>query len=291
MASKVLVLGSSGMLGREMIRVLRENRFDVATAGRSNVDIRLEAKSPDFGQPGLVGFDYIVNCIGLTKHQIHSGASTNDANAINWEFPHRLAKFAELAGSRVIQIATDCVFSGSTGGYFETSRHDADDVYGITKSRGEVVSEAVMHLRCSIVGRGGSGPRYLLDWVLSHEENALVPGFTNHTWNGVTTTGFANVIAGVIRDGTFRPGVAHLIPENVLTKFELVKDIARAFGRSDLEVVPVESGLAKNMTLATINPANNASLWVSSVYKKAPTIQSLVFEMATLNASLGLGND
>jgi dTDP-4-dehydrorhamnose reductase len=70
-----------------------------------------------------------------------------------------LAIFAEDSGAKVIQIATDCVFSGSNGSYLETDPHDATDVYGKTKSDGEIESSAVMQLRCSIIGRENKGKK------------------------------------------------------------------------------------------------------------------------------------
>jgi dTDP-4-dehydrorhamnose reductase len=39
---------------------------------------------------------------------------------------------------KIFQIATDCVFSGSKGNYNEKNLHDAFDVYGKSKSLGEI---------------------------------------------------------------------------------------------------------------------------------------------------------
>jgi dTDP-4-dehydrorhamnose reductase len=288
MSVEILVLGSTGMLGTEMVRVLRSHGLNVTTAGRLGAEIPLDAELPDFRLPRLVGFKYIINCVGMTKHNINTADfnSLKSAKAINTEFPRKLAEFAEEAGSKVIQIATDCVFSGTTGRYIETSSHDAVDIYGITKSAGEVLSESVMHLRCSTLGKGGGGHKQLLQWVLGHGDNAKVSGYTNHIWNGVSTTAFAHVVAGVIEMGTFKHGVKHLVPANSMSKFELVKEIAAAFGRGDLEVVPVESPTAKDMSLSTVHPEFNTSLWAGSDYRKSPTIQSLVYEMANLDATL-----
>ena len=48
------------------------------------------------------------------------------------------SSFLEQSNGPILQIATDCVYSGATGGYTESSSHDALDVYGKTKSLGEV---------------------------------------------------------------------------------------------------------------------------------------------------------
>lgn len=67
-------------------------------------------------------------------------------------FPHRLADAAARRGQRVIEIATNGVFSGRDAPYDEQSAHDPRDVYGKTKSLGERAASGVVRLRCSIIG-------------------------------------------------------------------------------------------------------------------------------------------
>jgi dTDP-4-dehydrorhamnose reductase len=279
---KVLVLGRSGMLGHEMVRVLRQEGITVATAGRNGADIQFDVSRMDFGDSRLQGFDYLVNCIGLTTHNIDASdpASVSRAKQLNTEFPKRLASFAESSGAKVIQIATDCVFSGSKGSYQETDLHDATDVYGTTKSEGEIESPAVMQLRCSIIGRETSGKRSLLEWVIGQPQGAAIPGFTDRHWNGVTTTAFARVVAGIIQSSSFRPTTRHIIPADQITKFELVAKISEAFRRNDLEISPIASGVARDLTLSTIDPEFNAGLWRGAGYQSIPSIQELIAEIA-----------
>src|SRR5207244_6584362 len=107
------------------------------------------------------------------------------AVAVNSLFPYALSDVAEAAGARVLQIATDCVFSGREGSYREDSPHDPLDVYGKTKSLGEVQAPHFLNLRCSIVGPEIRGFRSLLCWFLAQPRNARLRGFVNHWWNGV----------------------------------------------------------------------------------------------------------
>ena len=280
---RVLVFGPTGMLGHEMVKVSRGKGFEVTTSGRSDSDFFFEVGVSDFSELRLQGFDYIVNCIGLITHNIDESdpQSVVSATLLNAEFPRRLADFAEENGSRLIQIATDCVFSGSKGGYVETDTHNATDVYGMTKSAGEIESPNSMHIRASIVGRERSGRKSLLEWVIGQPKNAKAPGFTDRLWNGVTTTAFAKVVAGVISGDAFSSGVSHLVPKDRVSKFELVSMIASALGRSDLEITPSESGLAKDLTLATDHPEVNLGLWQAAGYRELPTIKELIAEIAS----------
>jgi dTDP-4-dehydrorhamnose reductase len=279
---KVLVLGPTGMLGHEIVQVLRAKGIAVTTAGRSDSNIFFEVGNVELSSPRLNGFDYIVNAIGLITHNIDETDQNSIAAAklINTEFPRQLADFAEGDGAKVIQIATDCVFSGSKGGYTETDAHDATDVYGTTKSAGEVASPNMMHIRTSIIGRERKGRRSLLEWVIGQPNNAEILGFTDRLWNGVTTTAFAKVVSGIISQSGFRPGLWHLVPRDEVSKFQLVSLIANALGRADLKVTASESGVAKDLTLSTNHRDVNLELWHAAGYPEVPTIMELVAEMA-----------
>jgi dTDP-4-dehydrorhamnose reductase len=210
--TNVLVLGSGGMLGSMVASVLAED---------DDLEVTTTARSP---QPPAHAFDaerdsvaellagreieWVVNAIGVIKPRIDESdpASILRATAVNAEFPYRLAEALE-PGQRVIQIATDCVYSGATGGYDEDAPHDPHDVYGKTKSLGEVPADEFVHLRCSIIGPERGEPRSLLGWMLSQPRDGEVSGYTNHSWNGVTTLQFAKLCEAVIqgRAGASQP--------------------------------------------------------------------------------------
>ena len=278
----VLVFGPMGMLGHEVVKALRGKNFGVTTAGRAGADLHFEVGTSDLSELRMREFDFIVNCIGLITHNINESDAKSVAAAklVNSEFPDQLAEFAEKKKLRVMQIATDCVFSGVKGCYLETDPHDATDVYGTTKSAGEVKSPTFMHIRASIIGRELKGKKSLLEWVNSQPKGAAIPGFTDRVWNGVTSTAFAKVVEGVIGQNTFKPGVWHLIPANKVTKAELVEAIANSLGRTDLEITPEESGTPKDLTLATNHPDFNQLLWTNAGYQSIPTIEELLNEIS-----------
>ena len=58
-----------------------------------------------------------------------------DSSRINW------LQLQIKPALKVIQIATDCVFDGLKGNYTEDDKHNAIDVYGKTKSLGEVSAD------------------------------------------------------------------------------------------------------------------------------------------------------
>ena len=214
----------------------------------------------------LAGCQYAINCIGVIKPRIDedSAKSVEQAVRVNSMFPHTLAAAAERTGCQVLQIATDCVFSGATGGYTESSSHDALDVYGKTKSLGEVCSSNVHHLRCSIVGPELEGrPKdSLLEWFLGRPQGATVQGYTNHRWNGITTLAFAKICHGIMSQGVELQRVQHIVPENKCQQAELLDQFRYCCQRKDIRIeeVQAEGSIDRTLTMDQFARGNESTV-------------------------------
>lgn len=263
---KTLILGASGMLGHKMAEVL-EGSIAV-TRGE------FEATEDSLGQFELGADDWIVNCIGAIPQKT---SGIYDMLALNTAFPLRLASENP---QRILQIATDCAYSGTSGDYDESCQPDAKDLYGVTKRLGEATAPNVMLLRTSIVGPELTAKRSLFEWVRNQPDGAVIEGYTDHRWNGVTTEAFARVAKGIISGGLFSAGVQHLVPADSVSKAELVQLIADRLGRDDITVVPIETGKRIDRTLTTIRPAVNAALWQAAGYSKPPTVSEMIGAMS-----------
>ncbi len=295
---RVVILGATGMLGsmglnyisqdpslqlratarsQELIDSLRIRfpgvQWQVLDAERCNVkDIASVLKDAEWA----------VNAIGVIKPYIHddNAAEVQRAVTVNALFPHLLARVAEQTGCRVLQIATDCVFSGVKGHYTEKDNHDPLDVYGKTKSLGEVYSPHIYHLRCSIIGPEPKGHVSLMDWFLKQPRSSGVSGYTNHQWNGVTTLHFARVCQGVIKNNLKLPHVHHLIPAGTISKAQLLECFRLEYERQDVTITPTEAKVVIDRTLATINESLNRQLWSAAGYAKPPSVSEMVAELA-----------
>lgn len=272
------------MLGSAITKQLKLAEIETLTASRTT-GIKFDATSTDFAhlfkEASLAADDYVINCIGLTKARIDESSISSRELAVklNVDFPTGLAKYARETGVKVIQVATDCVFSGNTGGYTESSPHDAMDVYGKTKSLGEIPSEAVMHLRCSLIGPESGRNSLFFEWVRKLPAGASVKGFTNHLWNGLTSDTFGRITAAIIRNSAFRSGIQHLVPLNIVTKEELVKMELNALGRNDVKVEAFETEQPIDRTLSTEDSEFNQRLFDLAGYPKLPTIEQMLNQM------------
>ena len=283
--SKVLILGSTGMLGSAVEKVLKAGEIDITVASRTKgvlfdaVGVNMPNLIED---SGLSSGDFIVNCIGLTKARISedSIASRQLAVGLNIDFPNSLAEAAENANLKVIQVATDCVYSGGRGSYSELEAHDAHDVYGKTKSIGETPSASVMHLRCSLIGPELGRSSLFYEWVRNQPQGSHIQGYKNHFWNGLTSTAFARIVRGVVTSDLFKPGVQHLVPAGRVTKDELIRIVLASLSRSDVQVEAVDARQGVDRTLNTANEELNKKLFRAAGYLSLSDIPLMVSELA-----------
>ena len=238
--TKVLVLGSTGMLGHTLFHYLEENSdfelFDVVYRNKlhdNSIVCDVTNKEKLETVISEINPDVIVNCIGV----LIKGSHNNPSNAIyiNAYLPHTLASIADKLSAKLIHVSTDCVFSGKKGSYLENDFRDANDTYGRSKSLGEVDTTTHLTIRTSIIGpeikAKGEG---LLHWFLNEQGN--INGFTNAFWGGVTTLELSKAILEVVRQDI--SGLVHLTNGESISKFEILQMFKKIFHVSKLTVCP-----------------------------------------------------
>lgn len=285
---KVLVLGSSGMLGHKVFELLSKNSKLTVIGTTRN---KLEDKNT---KTFIAGIDsvaslieeiqphYLINCVGIIKPNISENNLNSKINAIqiNSHFPLEIIKAIKDKAIRVIQIGTDCVYSGSKGDYSEIAQHDALDVYGKTKSLGEAQDVKLMFIRCSIIGPEKTNKISLLEWFLNQPLNAKIQGYRNHIWNGISTLHFARLCETLITTSNFESGIFHFLPRDKVSKDLLLTHFSRHFGRDDIQIDSRDAAQAIDRSLSTLKPEFNLKLWKLMGYVDIPKIEDLVREMA-----------
>lgn len=273
---KIAILGKTGMLGCQVYELFSKSGFEIVATTRDILEAQ-NASVEEIEQL-LNSCDYAINCIGIIKPYIHDDNSFEVQRAIkvNGLFPHKLAEASKKTNTKVIQIATDCVYDGVEGNYNESAKHNAVDVYGKTKSLGEVAADNFLNLRCSIIGREKKGYLSLLEWFLRQPEKAQVSGFRNHCWNGVTTDAFAKICLGIIKNDAFFAGVQHVIPSDTLTKAQMLRVFANHFDRQDVLINDIDAKDVIDRTLSTLNFSRNQQLWQNAGYKNIPSVEEMI---------------
>lgn len=300
MSKTAIVLGGTGMLGSAVVRALLKAGIEVTATARNVEDAERAV------QANFVSFDvekdqlqtllspfpkgsFVVNCIGIIKPHINDDSDFQRERAIvvNALFPCELAKQAEIMGMHVIQIATDCVYDGIGSFYVESDPSNATDVYGKTKSLGEVPNRNFLNLRCSVIGPELKARTSFLEWVLSHPAGSSIPGFTDHRWNGITAQAFGRIAAGIVHNNNRAFGTFHVVPDDFVTKEELARIILSVYKVSGVELISTLSGKPVDRTLSTRHPEFNDRLWRDAGYATIPTVAQMVEDLIAENSSDG----
>ena len=247
---RVLVIGTSGMLGSAVFKLFAESGgYELSGTVRSEstkqyfpvewheniiagIDI-LENESLTQVVESVKP-DVVINCVGLIKQL----AAANDPLVVlpvNSMYPHRLAAICESSGARLIHISTDCVFDGSKGNYVESDRSDATDLYGMSKYIGEVNNRpGTITLRTSIIGHELNSRDALLEWFLS--QTGAIQGFTRAIFSGLPTVELARVIRDYVIPKSELHGLYH-VSATPISKFDLLSLVAKIYGKK-IEIIP-----------------------------------------------------
>jgi dTDP-4-dehydrorhamnose reductase len=238
---KIILFGSTGMLGNYVKKHLSQfheiicidrNAFDIESCDWKKVD-------------GIIqNGELVINCAGAIPQQ---KCDIRKYIALNTLFPQKVNEIAKKHDIKFIHITTDCVFSGKDGNYNENSKHDAEDIYGISKSLGEDNSMCI--IRTSIIGEELNNKNSLIEWVIK-QKNSTIDGYENVFWNGVTCLQLAKIIEIVINKNTYWHGVRHIFSPNIVSKYELCQYINDTYG---LNITINKKTLPfKNMTITSV---------------------------------------
>ncbi len=234
----IIVTGAAGMLGQADLAQGWRMSMPMVGITKEMCDItnvsQVRALVADYVDP------IIINCAGIVR-----GRGTKDMENVNGRGPHILAQNT----TRLIQVSTDCVFSGKIEdgyAYDEVCMPDFLDEYGRTKRMGEVHKDANhVTVRGSFIGFGQRG---LLHWLTSRPAGSTISGYTNWDWNGVTASAFARWLLAIATSPT--TGLIHLVGPEELTKYDLLAELVVALNLG-VTVEPKEHGTRQRMILAS----------------------------------------
>ncbi len=281
---KVLVLGGTGMLGHAVVTRLREMyppESIAFTATNQFPPYKDHPKGPIYGfkvgpmfpnMPAVGQAEYVINCIGMIKPRCKTLNDYATAAYVNGSFPCLLADLCRREGTKLIHITTDCIYSGlrDQGSYTEADAPDVVDGYGLSKAIGDLCSFDALVLRTSIIGTEPNNQTSLVEWVRK-QDGKKIQGYTNHRWNGVTTTEFANICIKIIDDHLWRVGLHHIPSPEPISKWALVWAIAKQLKVGvQVEAVQVETTIDR--TLSTIFPGFYYQLNIRSLKEQIETM-------------------
>jgi dTDP-4-dehydrorhamnose reductase len=246
---RILIFGGDGMLGHRLIESWRGRhevwasvrqgraayaRYESLFGQRTLFDVDVRRLQDVLDAVAAVKPDAVVNAVGIVK-QRPTAQEAIPSLEVNALFPHRLAQVCLAAGARMVHLSTDCVFSGSKGGYVESDAPDAKDLYGRTKFLGEIAEPHCLTLRTSIIGLELGRQTSLIEWFLA--QRGRIKGYRRAIYTGLTTAEMARAIEYFLTHEPELNGIWQLSAEPI-NKFDLLTRLAALLGRRDVEIAP-----------------------------------------------------
>lgn len=254
---KIILFGSNGMLGKYVFVVLKQ-KYEIECINRDIYDIENDScdKLEILFKNIIKKDDVIINCAGIIP-QKYDNTNYKTYIKVNTLFPHKLSELSNIYDNEFIHITTDCVFDGKKGNYSIEEKHNAKDIYGVSKSLGEPEKATV--IRTSIIGEELTGKKSLIEWVKS-KKDSKINGYTNHFWNGVTCLTLANFIKNIIDNNDFWKGIKHICSENIVSKYDLCSYINEIY-KLNINIEKYEDSISKNMTLSSNSIVINKDIY------------------------------
>lgn len=267
---KLLILGGTGMAGHTISIYFKEAGHDVTAFSRSKVDYckNVNGDITDFENlKKLINegqYDAIINAIGILNQEAEDHKS--NAVLLNSYLPHFLSDTTKEMKTRVVHMSTDCVFSGKTGGYSETSFRDGETFYDRSKALGELENDKDLTFRNSIIGpdmsERGIG---LFNWFMKQE--GQINGFTKAIWTGVTTLTLAKAMEQALKENL--TGLYNLVNNETISKYELLRLFNKYMKAEQIEILPSDN---LSLDKSLINNRTDFSF-------KVPSYEVMVAEM------------
>jgi len=249
---KVLVIAGNGMLGHKLCQILSRRMEVWATVTKETInysEYNLVQKDHLIGQINIqdivslqkviegVKPQVVVNAVGIVKQRDEAKQAVPSIQ-VNALFPHQLADICEKYGIRVLQISTDCVFSGEKGNYSEIDKADPMDLYGRSKLLGELNRSGCLTLRTSIIGWELSRFTSLLSWFAS-QRGRSIKGYKNAIYSGFSTSVLAKLISDLIETRPDLQGLYH-VASKPISKYDLLFQMRNELGWDDIDIEPDE---------------------------------------------------
>ena len=277
MKDKVLIIGSTGLIGHQVYNYLKDSdNYELHNISYRNKiqndTILLNARDEKNFIDKITDIrpQYIVNCIGI----LINGSNVDPENAIflNSYMPHRLTRLADKINAKLIHISTDCVFSGDKKKpYVETDEKDGRGIYAKTKGLGEVISDKHLTLRTSVVGPElKDNGEELFHWFMNQSDS--ISGFTKAIWSGVTTIELAKAVQWAIDNEI--TGLYHVTNNSSISKYDLLK-LFQKYTKKDISIKPLDE---KNVDKSFIDTR-------LLIDYKIPPYEKMISDMVSLIAN------
>lgn len=267
---KILVTGSTGLLGSDVLRVLKTSDYDVLGVSRTDMDLT----SKDQVEEVILGFrPHII---------IHTAAYTNVEAAENnvkicmdtnvYGTMH-IAYYAKLINATLIYISTDYVFDGlKDTPYCEDDSPNPLNIYGVSKLKGERVVKQLLDnyfiIRTSWLF-GVNGDNFVKKMVATAKEKSEIKVVSDQVGSPTYTYDLAQFILNLIPSNDY--GIYHVVNDGYLSWYGLSILIFNLLDK-DILVSPIPTNKYNSIVKRPLNSRLSTDKLVKHKFNQLPSI-------------------
>ena len=249
MAKRILIIGSHGMLGQDLVRVFeRDMNWEVFAYDRDQIDIASVESLR--GKIEEVGPDAVINASGYNAvDKCESDEIEFElAKKINGYGPGMLAKICADMEIPVIHYVSDYVFDGEKGEYAETDKPNPISNYGRSKLLGEEEiqknTDKFYLIRTSKLfgkpGKSEMAKKSFFDTMIGLAKDNSVLKIVDEEKSCFTYTPDLALETKKMIEEKVPFGIYHVVNEGACTWYEAALELFR-LAKMDVEVIPVSS--------------------------------------------------
>ncbi len=262
---KLLITGASGLYGSKLAKLALVKGIEVYSS-----DIQSLSVYGNFVKLDISGKQQVEEAFKTIKPDVvvHAATLTDvdkcETNKelawkVNVEGTKNIVEAAQNAGSFLIYISTDYVFSGEKGNYKETDKPDPINYYGLTKLKAEEIVQTQPEYfiaRPSVIygSTPAAGKVNFALWLIETLRKGERVKIVTDQWNTPTlNTNLAEMTLEVAERRL--TGIYHLCGATRVSRFEFATQIAEAFG---LNTGLIDKVLSSQFTWPAKRPADSS---------------------------------
>jgi len=240
--SRILVVGAKGMLGRDLVEVLRSSSRKDEVVGWDLEDIDIREEQRTIAKIGSVYPEIVINAAAFTDVD---GCESNEEKvfAINAEGMRHIALGALRCHARVVYFSSDYVFDGKKKEpYLESDPPHPLNVYGRSKLKGEqyvqkLVENSLIVRTQWLYGRYGNN---FVKSILRQAREKRVLSIVNDQIGSPTyTADLSKAISVLIRCDV--KGIVHVANSDFCTWYTFGQAILKLAGIMGVKIIPISS--------------------------------------------------
>lgn len=237
--AKVVVLGSEGMLGWDLVGAL-SSAHNVLGFDKNDIDITRQRATADF--LGDIAPDCVVNAAGYTDVD-RCEKMVRKAFIVNGEGVKNVAQACRYIGAKLVHISTDYVFDGQKGSpYHEEDPPNPINIYGESKLMGERYVERYLDDYLIIRTQwlyGKHGPNFVETILALAEKMPRIEVVNDQTGSPTFTIDLSAAIQRLVERDV--RGIFHVSNQGACSWYEFALEIVRSSNEARAEIVPITS--------------------------------------------------